>query len=130
MTKEELGQLYHLKREIKNERERLAELRAQAEKVTQTLSAQPGGGSTGDRMAEYAAAIADLTRQIEANERRCLGEVLRLEKYIAGIPDSQMRQIMRMRYIDHKTWQQIAFAIGEWDEQNPRKKHAKFLSEY
>ena len=110
MTKEELGQLYHLKREIKNERERLAELRAQAEKVTQTLSAQPGGGSTGDRMAEYAAAIADLTRQIEANERRCLGEVLRLEKYIAGIPDSQMRQIMRMRYIDHKTWQQIAFA--------------------
>jgi len=37
--------------------------------------------------------------------------------------------ILTYRYISGLTWQQIAFNIGEHDEQYPRRKHNKFLDD-
>ena len=38
-----------------------------------------------------------------------------------------MRMILMLRYIQNLSWQKVAFAIGERDEQYLRRKHNAFL---
>lgn len=56
-----------------------------------------------------------------------------IELFVENIPDSETRRIFRYRYIVGKkrpSWQYIAFKIGHYDEQHPRKKHNDFLKKY
>lgn len=65
--------------------------------------------------------------EIERKLKEIRAEFHKLNKFINDIEDSELRRIFRMRYIDGRTFQQIAFRIGYTDEQVPRKKHNKFL---
>ena len=127
MTKKELSQLYHLNREIRQQRKRLEELEAIAESSTAKITGMPFGTDVSDKIGNYAAEIADLKAIIELNLQRCWYELNKLNRYINSIDDSLMRQILTYRYINGLTWQQIAYNIGEHDEQYPRKLHNKFL---
>ncbi len=60
---------------------------------------------------------------------KCMDLVIQIEQYISKIPDSQLRLIFRLRYIQDLTWQAIAFRIGKHDESYPRWKHAKYIEE-
>lgn len=51
-----------------------------------------------------------------------------MERFIADIPDSLLRQIFRLYYKQGKTWQQVAFEIGECDESYPRRKARDYLN--
>lgn len=44
--------------------------------------------------------------------------------------DSKIRRIIRLKYIKGNTWKRTAFILGWHDEQIPRKKLERFLSEY
>ncbi len=112
MTLKELSQLYYLKREIAMDRERLAELEQKALPGAQVMSGMPASPNVGDKLAKYAVEIADLRAVIEEKCRRCLAEQQRLEKYIAGIEDSFIRQIFTCRFVDGLTWQQVAQKLG------------------
>ena len=129
MSKRELSQLYYLSREIELDKRRLEELEAAAQGITQQITGMPPVGGAGDKVGRYAAEIADLRGIIEHKIQQCWYELNRLNRYIATVEDSQMRQILTLRYINRMSWQQIAFAIGEHDEQYPRRKHNKFLTE-
>ncbi|MCM1136487.1 MAG: hypothetical protein NC400_13040, partial [Clostridium sp.] len=83
MTLQELSQLYHLKREIEMDRQRLAELENKALPGAQALSGLPASPNVQDKLADYAVEIADLRAVIQAKHSRCLAEQQRLEKYIA-----------------------------------------------
>ena len=63
------------------------------------------------------------------SERRmaCLEELAMIYRYIDGIEDSVVRQVMTLRYVDGKTWQEVARGIGEHDEQYPRRIHDAYL---
>ena len=41
-----------------------------------------------------------------------------------------MRMILTLRYIQGLTWQKIAYAIGEYDEQYRRRKHNAFFKKH
>lgn len=86
----------------------------------------PHAGTISDKTA-LAAAIADSRAIIEAMVKQSIHEYNRLVRYISGIRDSLMRQIFTLRYIDGKTWQQIAFEVGETDESYVRRKHNYYL---
>lgn len=78
----------------------------------------------------YAAEIADLRSIIDANIRRCWQEMRRLSRYISTVEDSQMRQILTLRYIECLTWNQVADAIGGGNtEDSVRMAHNRFLSQ-
>lgn len=128
MTREELSQLRDLNREIRRDQLRLAELEAAAKSVTGKITGIPGSAKSSDRVGDYAAEIADLRGIIASNIQRCWYELNRLHRYIASIEDSQMRQIMTLRYVYGYTWQRVAFEIGETDEQYPRRKHNRYLA--
>ena len=128
VSKKELSQLYYLSREIEQDRKRLEELEAAAQGSTQQITGMPRAAGFGDKVGKYAAEIAVLKGMIEQKLQRCWHELKRLNRYIASVEDSQMRQILTLRYINHMTWQQVASAMGNYNTaDNLRMQHNKFL---
>ena len=89
MTTRELGQLYYLKREIAMYEREIAHLRRNRE----------------DDGAEIETALREKKKSAEQ-------ERLRLELFIAGIPDSLVRQIFTLRFCESYSWAQVALAVG------------------
>ena len=112
MTLKELSQLYYLNWEIEMDQRRLRELEAKALPGAQVITGMPHGSGVSDVVGRYAAEIADLRGIIEAKHQQCLYERSRLERYIAGIDDSLLRQIFTYRFINGLPWHQVAACIG------------------
>lgn len=129
MTNKELSQLYYLKKEIKIQRKRLAALESKAEGCTYRLTGMPHPVQDFDKVGKLAAQIADLKASIKSNLEKHVMELHRLENFIQSVEDSQMRTILTLRYIKCWGWRRIAFEIGRYDEQYPRKKCQAFLNE-
>lgn len=129
MTKKELSQLYWLNREIDEEKRKLEELTAASEGCTQSITGLPHVNSAGDKIGDLAILIAEQRDLINLKVRQSVIEYNRLNRYIAAVEDAQMRMILSLRYVDGLSWQQVAFRMGETDEQYPRRKHNKFLAE-
>lgn len=127
MTKKELSQLYYLKREIKEQQKRLEELETLATACTARITGMPHGTGINDKIGKYAARIADLKGLLDLNLKKCFYELNRINRFIESVQDSEMRMILTLRYIQNLSWQKVAFAIGEHDEQYPRRKHNAFL---
>ena len=127
MTKKELSQLYYLKKEIKEQQRRLEELETAATACTGKITGLPSGRGISDKIGNYAAQIADLKGLLDLNLKKCFYELNRLNRYIQNVEDSQMRIILTLRYVQGLSWQKIAYALGEHDEQYPRRKHNSFL---
>ncbi|QHI71478.1 DUF1492 domain-containing protein [Aminipila terrae] len=125
MTKKELSQLYDLNREIEQQQNRLGEL----ESVLQGKSVRVAGIplSLDKEVSGCKSEILDLKELISLNMEKCWHEIKKINRFIDSVEDSKMRQILRLRYINGLTWQQIAFSIGEFDESYPRQKHNTFL---
>ena len=131
MNKEELSQLAYLCMEVERDRQRLWELEEAAMGVTRQITGMPRQIGSGDPVGKYAAQIADLKAVIEQNVRRCWEELVRLNRFIACIADSEMRQILTLRYIGRQSWQQIAEQMNvDGDGSTERKKHDRFLAEW
>lgn len=124
---ERLSQLRHLKREVDELSQRIGELEERA----MGGSARPMGmlrsGRLDDRVARAAASLADLRDRMARRRLDCLEELGRLYAFIDDLPDSQLRQIFAARYIDGLSWQNVAWRIGETDEQVPRRLHNRAL---
>lgn len=127
MTKAELSQLYYLNREIEAEQRRIAKLEAKATNISAKVTGMPGGAGISDKTA-IAAEIADCRAIVQAKAEQCIHEYNRLCRYIAGIDDSLMRQILQYRYISGFNWTQVAMHIGGGNTPDSvRKAHDRFL---
>lgn len=113
MAMKELSQLYWLGKEIENDEAQLRELEAAAYAPSAAkMSGMPHSTGVGDPTGQMAAEIAELRTLIEAKRRRCLRERARLERYIAGVPDSEVRQILSLRFGQGLGWAEVATALG------------------
>lgn len=108
MTMQELYQFRDLRREIRMDADRLAELEARATHITQTLSGMSAGVGDGKKLEREVAAIADMRSLLEEKRARCLDQLLHLEQYIQSIPDSLTRQIFTLRFENGKSWRRVA----------------------
>lgn len=68
-------------------------------------------------------------RRLLAQKRQAEKLLQEIEEYIAGIDDSEMRQIIAMKHIDCKSWTSIGMKMG-YSEAGVRKKYRKFMKEY
>ena len=131
MTIHELNQLRYLDKEIQLLRERIAELRAETERVTPSVTTYinekketcvlPKTGGAGlhrDKMADMVATIIEEERQLEELCERRRQEKARLMQYINDIPDSLTRQIFLLRFVDGKSWNAVADGIGGGNTEN------------
>ena len=129
MTKKELSQLYYLNREIEEQQRRLQELEELATSCTAQITGMPKVAWNSDKIAKYAAEIADLKALLDLNLKKCFYEFNRLNRYIETVDDSQMRMILALRYVNGLSRRQIAFSIGGGNtEDGVRKAHDRFLA--
>lgn len=112
MTIKELSQLYHLNREIEQEKSRLRELETAATDTSAKISGLPHVGGLSDKTA-IAAQIADSKAVIEAKIALSVVEYNRLNRYINSVEDSLTRQILSLRFVNGLSWNQVAASIGE-----------------
>ena len=122
-----LSALRHLKREIDDLSQRIGRLEAMAAGRGARLEGVVRGARQDDRVACVAASLADLRERMARRRADCLEELAQLYAFIDDLPDSQLRLIFSARYIDGLSWQNVAFRIGETDEQVPRRLHNRFL---
>ena len=118
MTKQDLKNYYWLQHEIKQQKGRLARLRKREER---------SGEVVGDIVSDYKTgkAIPLLIRGIPATdfelpimirllETEIITEAQRLvkeiEKYIQTVNDPRMRELLRSRFIDCLSWEQVGKA--------------------
>jgi len=136
MNKEKLSQLHHLKNEIEL-------LQKQLDNMDYSIVSDSVKGSsisfpyvqhtiiiTGADVEGYECKAGRLKRQLQRRLDEYMDTVTEINEYIASVEDSEMRQILSLRYINNLTWQQIAAHIGTMgDGSTERKKHDRFLIE-
>lgn len=130
MTKNELSQLYWLNREIERDRKKLLELEQAASSGTAKLTGMPPIGGVGRTVEVYGILLAEQQELIDAKTRQCMIEYNRLNRYIASVEDSLMRQILELRYVNGLNWTQVAMSIGGNNTADSvRKAHDRFLKQ-
>ncbi|GHU76229.1 hypothetical protein AGMMS49992_21520 [Clostridia bacterium] len=112
MTKEEMSQLYHLNKELEEQRRRSAQLESLVTSGTGRITGMPHSGKTSDMVATCAVEIADLSECIDINTRRCFQELNRLSNFINNVTDSEMRRMLSFRYISGLSWNQVVISMG------------------
>ena len=75
--------------------------------VSPNLSDMPKSGGT-DKIQNAVCRIADIEQKINRDIDRKIDLRERIEAAICAIPDGRLRDLMRYRYIDGMTWEQIA----------------------
>lgn len=127
MTVKELSQLYYLNREIEQDKNRLAELEAAATSCTAKITGLPHIQGIADKTA-IAAEIAYCREVIELKSKQSIIEYNRIMRFVAGIKDSQMRQIVALRHANGLSWRQVALHIGGGNtEDGVRKRHKRYF---
>lgn len=91
VTKEELSQYRHLKRELEQEKQKLA------------------------RKSEQDPEYAEYYELVENNKMRCMALLIKLQSFIYSIDDSFLRQIFELRYVQGKSWQGISAELGGYN---------------
>lgn len=128
MTKKELSQLYYLKKEIKEQQRRIAELEAAATNCSTKITGLPSGKGISDKIGNYAAQIADLKALLDLNLKKCFYEFNRLNRYIEEVDEPLMKQIMIYRFENQMSWMQIEKAMGGKNRaESLRKKLYRYL---
>lgn len=121
MTKEELSQLQYLNREIELLQSRLLGLESTPKQMfgcVKGSATSPPYNLHSITVSGYdddlAQEIGEVKAEIKSMLRRCLRERARLEQYIAAAPDSEMRMILGLRYINGLSWGQVAAHISSY----------------
>lgn len=119
MTKKELSRYFWLQHEIREQNKRLVKLEGKMknETVGDTVKDYRSGkgipmmieGLPEDEWKTPAIIVA-LEEDIEKNIEESKKEVVKIEQFVQGISDPQLRELMRCRFIDCMKWEEIAKA--------------------
>lgn len=119
MDKARLKRLVGLRREITRTRQRIAA----AENRLRQAADDAEAAALRALLADKRDALMDYLRAAEAEEALLI-------RYIEEIPDSDVRELFMLRYVDGvRSWQRIAFLAGEHDESYVRRKHDRYIKE-
>ena len=113
MDKARLRRLVGLRREITRTKRRIAAAETRLRAAADDAEA-----------AKLAAALMHYLHAAETEEALLI-------RYIESIPDSDVRELFMLRYVDGvRSWQRIAFLAGEHDESYVRRKHDRYIKQH
>lgn len=134
MDKKQLSQLHHVSREIEILRDQINNMNH--ETVTDSVKGSdpyfPYVEHTmiisGVEVRGYDQKVTRLKKKLQRRIDELMDMAVEINEYIATIDNSEMRQILTLRYINNLTWQQVASHMGTaGDGSTERKKHDRFL---
>ena len=125
MNEKELNKYFYLKKEIDNLEERIITFGVGVSSIKikeLNIDSSPQYSSIQEKITE----LKDLwiQKRLEA-----IDEYIRIEKYITNIEDSEIRQIMRYRYLDLKKWNEIDKLLHNGINYS-KKKYYKYIKSY
>lgn len=125
MNEKELSKYYYLKKEIENLEERIITFGVGVSSVKikeLNVDSSPQYASIQEKISE----LKDMwiQKRVEALE-----EYIKIEHFISGITDSEIRQIMRYRYLDLKKWDEIDILLHNGKDYSKKKYH-KYIKIY
>ncbi len=142
MDKELLKQIPSIRKEIGDLERAVAKVKRQIDKLRNDEVCDTVSGSRDDLtigpikirghpQKEYGQKLAELQKKkalMESKRVELLKMENKAEEYIQSIQDSSLRRIIRFRYIDDLSWQQVAFRMGRYSADSCRKKAERFMS--
>lgn len=132
MTREELGRLRSIQKEIELIKKELTAITEEyvTNMVTGSMTEHPyilthfkisGYDSEG-----YSSKVKRLERKLKRKLDELMDERTRIEEYIESIDNATIRMILRLRHIDGMKWEQIGREIG-YTERQCRRKYKEFF---
>ena len=115
MTKQQLENLYYLRREINAMQERIDELeRLAGSPSSPNLSGMPRAphNPADSPMVRMVCEIVDLQAIIAAKQIQLIHEQAMIERWIADIPDSLTRLVFTYRFVHCMSWNKVAQNVG------------------
>lgn len=159
MTVKELSKLYWLNREVEGNQKELLRLEAETLKVEEELLAlrrdidglaspnmdgMPHGTDVcsavearalrimqlEDAVRRKHDALVNLRARISTKQTLVILERDRLEQYVGEIVDPFMRQIMRLRFVNGLSWDQVAACMGNTKGESVKKRCYRYVREH
>lgn len=134
MTREELEEIFHIRKEIQDIEKRISRIEKQSTMVADAV--QKGY----KRRAIIYGVDVKRAYKLQSNYERLkkfkiqlVDKEKEIEDYIEIIPFSEIRQIFRYRYLDGMNWIQVAHQMNskysnrEYNEDSVRMKHDRYL---
>lgn len=119
VTEADLKSIRADEEEIARLKQRIADLRSNAQGLTQTISDMPRSGQSKDRMAEYAAQMEHLQKKFGEKVVALAKKRLEIDEAVELLPEQQKR-VIRLRYYDRMSWRRIS-RVTHYTEQHCRK---------
>ena len=114
MTAQEyFNQAYRLDQRINSKIEQLRTLNELALKATATYTGMPHSPNKGSQtMANTVGRIIDLQNEINRDIDELVDLKAEIREVIDTVPDTDLRLILEERYLNWKSWEQIAVSLG------------------
>ncbi len=128
LTKEELGQVNILNKEIEMWQRELDKIKNKSPIKCQIITDMPRGGGDGDKTADAAIEIATIENIISGKLADIQFQRKKIIEYICSVEDSLLRQILTYKHINGLTWEEIAFNLG-YENSTVRKKYYEWFNE-
>lgn len=114
MTAQEyFNQAYRLDQRINSKIEQLRTLNKLALKATATYTGMPHSPNKGSQtMANTVDRIIDLQNEINRDIDELVDLKAEIREVIDAVPDTDLRLILEERYLNWKSWEQIAVTLG------------------
>lgn len=132
MTREQLEQLRFLSKEIHLIEDQIKEIKYEV--VSDTVKGSGGFPYVyhtipivGIDIKGHGKKVKRLKDKLLKRKAELINLVCEINEYINGVKDSEIRQIIILRYINGLTWDAIAIHLGYADESVPRKKMDRYL---
>ena len=106
--KEFLSRYLEIMAEEKDIREEIAYWESKAQKVTASWSAVPSGGKGSDKVQMGAIKIAELRESLIDKINQLVAVRIEIERAIGTVQDDTQRRLLRRKYINGLTLEQIA----------------------
>lgn len=130
MTRNELKELSKLNAEAKLISDKIEELEALSNSTATALSGLPCSKVFLESASNFSDRIKNLKERYNKKLKECFDTMDRLNDFIESIPDSELRMIFSLRYINNMPWQALAWHLGfDGDGSTERKKHDRYLIE-
>ncbi len=138
MTREELEEVFHIEKEIKNLNKRIQNYEDNPKMVKSVGKCSNKEFPYNEQHYGVECAVRNpkqkvLQRKLDQFKAKLEIKKQEIEDYIETIPFSEIRQIFRYRYLDNKNWVQIAHEMNklyqakEYSEGSVRLKHDRYL---
>ena len=123
-----LKRYINLDREIERKLEEVARLRSKLTRVTEVYSTEPrGGGSIYGKTEEILAKIVDLEKEIDADVDRLVAVRDSIKSIIEAVEDDRERLLLQYRYLDGRTFEEIAVQM-HYSWRQIHRLHSRALS--